>query len=396
MQPESPTSESRAARIRIVYVVWYETRLALLESVCRGSDRTRFDLSFVLLNRAAPPLAPVLDSLGIPWIHVPFHRRAHIPRATRVIRRHCRDVKPHIVHTHFMNACLAGLTAAALQRVPIRIHTRHHAGPVSWRQRWPWQELYDFYNNALSTTIIAPSAVVRTALTKRNRVRPGKVTVLHHGFDLDAFDAVDDDRVRTLRERHGIGDAHPVIGVLSRYEETKGIHYIVPAFERLLETYPNALLLLAPARGKYQAQLAPAIARIPARNRREIAFEDDVAALYKLLDVFVHVPTGVAMEGFGQVYVEAMAAGVPSVITRAGIADELARDRENAVVVPHRDSDAIYRGVRAVLEDGAMRDTIVRNGRSDARAFTARAMIDGLEAIYESALRSSGERHAGH
>jgi glycosyltransferase involved in cell wall biosynthesis len=396
VQPETKTREVRATRIRIVYVVWYEARLPLLESVCRRSDRARYDLSFILLNRGTPPLAPLLDSLGIPWIHVPFRRRAHIPRAARVIWRHCRDMSPHIVHTHFMNASLAGLTAAALARVPVRIHTRHHAGPFPWRQRRPWQELYDFYNNALSTTIIAPSSAVRTALVGRNRVRPEKVALLHHGFEVDAFDTVSDDRIRALRERHAIGDAHPVVGVLSRYEETKGIQYIVPAFERLLKTYPAALLLLAPARGKYAAQLAPAIARIPPRNRREIPFEDDAAALYKLLDVFVHVPTGVAMEGFGQVYIEAMAAGVPSVITRSGIADEVARDGENAVVVPHCDSDAIYRGMRAVLEDAALRGAIIRNARRDASAFTMRAMIDGLEAIYESALRTSEESHAGH
>jgi glycosyltransferase involved in cell wall biosynthesis len=389
VQPESTTREVRSTRIRVICVVWYEARLPLLESVARGIDRARFDLSFILLNRAAPPLAPLLDALGIAWIHVPFRGRASIPRAMRAIGRHCRDVKPHIVHTHFMNACLAGLTAAAMARVPIRIHTRHHAGPLSWRQRRPWQELYDFYNNALSTTIIAPSAIVQTVLTRRNRVRPEKVAMLHHGFDLDAFDHVSDDRVRALRERHDIGDAHPVIGVLSRYEESKGIQYIVPAFERLLANYPNALLLLAPARGAYQAQLAPLIARIPPRNRREIAFEDDVVALYKLFDVFVHAPTGVAMEGFGQVYIEAMAAGVPSVITRAGIADEMARDRENAVVVSYRDTDAIYDGLRDVIEDEQLREAIIRNGRRDARAFTSRAMIDGLEAIYESALRDS-------
>lgn len=376
-------------RIRLLCVVWLETRWPLMESVCRGTDRTRFDLSFVLMNRATPPLAPVLDELGIPWIHVPFRRRSDIPCAMRAIWRHCREVNPDIIHTHFMNACLAGLTVAALRGVPVRIHTRHHAGPVSWKYRRPWQELYDFYNNALSTTIIAPSGAVRTALTGRNRVRDDKVIVLHHGFDLDAFDTVSNNRVSALRERYGIGDAHPVIGVLARYEAIKGIQYILPAFERLLETYPNALLLLAPARGHYQSELAPALARIPSRNRLEIPFEDDVHALYKLLDVFVHAPISPAVEGFGQVYIEAMAAGVPSVITRAGIASELARDRENAVVVPYCDSDAILRGIRDVLEDDALRETIVGNGRRDARGFTARAMIDGLESIYESALRNA-------
>lgn len=391
-----------AERIRLVYVVWLETRWPLMESVCRGIDQARFDLSFVLLNRATPPLAPVLDELGIPWIHVPFRRRSDLPRAMRAIWRHCRGVRPDIIHTHFMNACLAGLTVAALRGVPVRIHTRHHAGPVSWKYRRPWQELYDFYNNALSTAIIAPSVAVRRALTGRNRVREGKVIVLHHGFDIDAFDIVSDGRLRALRERYGIGDSHPVIGILSRYEAIKGIQYVLPAFERLLQMYPDALLLLAPARGHYQADLAPALARIPSRNRREIPFEDDVHALYKLLDVFVHAPIGPAVEGFGQVYIEAMAAGVPSVITCAGIALELARDRENAVVVPYRDSGAIFRGIRDVLGDDKLRDTIIRNGRRDARSFTAKAMIDGLESIYESSLRNAGlaamtgERHAAH
>jgi glycosyltransferase involved in cell wall biosynthesis len=396
VQPKTQDERRGATRLRIVYVVWFETRWPLLESVCRLTNRSRFDLSFVLLNRAMPPLAPVLDELGIPWIHVPFRRRAHIPRAARVIWRHCRDVRPDIIHTHFMNACLAGLTAAALRGVPVRIHTRHHAGPVSWKYRPPWQELYDLYNNALSTTIIAPSGAARAALVGHNRARENTVKLLHHGFDLDAFDTVSDDRVQALRERHGIGDAHPVIGILARYEVTKGVQYVLPAFERLLEKYPNALLLLAPARGHYQAQLAPALARIPARNRREIAFEDDVFALYKLLDVFVHVPIGPTFEGFGQVYIEAMAAGVPSVITRTGIATELARDRENAVVVSYCDSDAIYRGLCDVLGDDLLRETIVRNGRRDARAFTARKMVDGLEAIYELSMKTIGERHAEH
>ncbi len=97
-----------------------------------------------------------------------------------------------------------------------------------------------------------------------------------------------------------------------------------------------------------------------------------------------------------------MAAGVPSVITRTGIALDLARDRENAIVVPYGDSEAIYRGIRDVLEEHELRATIIRNGRRDAQGFTARAMIDGLESIYESALRKTSltatteERYAAH
>src|SRR6184192_3662967 len=76
VQSEPQDAARGPARLRVVYVIWFETRWPLMESVCRGTDRSRFDLSFILMNRAQPPLAPVLDELGIPWTHVPFRGRS--------------------------------------------------------------------------------------------------------------------------------------------------------------------------------------------------------------------------------------------------------------------------------------------------------------------------------
>ena len=87
-----------AERIRIVYVVWLETRWPLMESVCRGTDRVRFDLSFVAAEsrHAAARTAPrrardPLDSRPLP---APLRPSA---RAMLALWRHCRGVRPDII-----------------------------------------------------------------------------------------------------------------------------------------------------------------------------------------------------------------------------------------------------------------------------------------------------------
>ena len=50
-----------------------------------------------------------------------------------------------------LETALARLPGAYLAGVPIRIHTRHHAGPLPWTHRAPWGRFYDRFNNALSS-----------------------------------------------------------------------------------------------------------------------------------------------------------------------------------------------------------------------------------------------------
>ena len=89
------------------------------------------------------------------------------------------------------------------------------------------------------------------------------------------------------------------------------MHAVVPAFERLLETFPNAVLVLANARGRNAPGIHALLQRLPADRYAEIPFEEDNAAMYGLFDVLVHVPLRPGFEGFGMPYVEALASGTP-------------------------------------------------------------------------------------
>ena len=71
----------------------------------------------------------------------------------------------------------------------------------------------------------------------------------------------------------------------------------------------------------YQA-IQEAVKELPQNSYCVIPFEKDLFSLYQLFDVYVHTPINPTLEAFGQTYVEALAAGIPSVFTMSGVAPQ--------------------------------------------------------------------------
>jgi glycosyltransferase involved in cell wall biosynthesis len=258
--------------------------------------------------------------------------------------------------------------------------------------RPPWGALYDRWNNHLSTVIIAPSDQARRALVENDGERAGKVVVIPHGFDLDAFRLVPEADVRRMRQKYDLNGPGKVIGVVARYERIKGVEPIILAFRSLLASFPNARLVLANARGRHAGAVRALLETLPAGSFREIEFEEEMPALFKTFDLFVHAPIDPRLEAFGQVYVEAMAAGVPCVGAPAGIACEFMADGDNAIVVEPDCPDSIRDGIARGLADSGLRERV----RAKARAlveerFGIDRMIASLEDLYTRVVPQSAE-----
>ena len=284
------------------------------------------------------------------------------------------------MHCHLRRANLIGMPAAFLAGVRRRIYTRHFS---------TYNHMYhpnavgrDRLVNRLSTQIVAISMNVFRVLTELEGVPVRKVSVIPHGFELEGFANVDPERVSALRNRWDLQDDRPVVGVISRFMELKGIQYIIPAVERLRSSGIDPVLVLANATGPYEPEILRLLSSWKEEDYRIIPFEKDVQALYQLFDALVHVPIDRSIEAFGQIYVETMAASVPSVVTLSGIAHELVRDDENAIVVPYRDSGAIEEGLRRVLSDGSLRARLAASGRESLEPYSLTNFADALLAVY--------------
>lgn len=344
-------------------------------------DRSRFELSFILFNDKPSHLARFLRDSGIQFEELRFVDKKAIPTLVLKTARILRRWKPDVIHTHLFGANLIGHTAARLVGIRKRIYTRHSSNE---NRRYHGKQRFDHYVNGMATHIIAISTNVQNVLEHEEGVPSKKIRLLHHGFDLERFDNVPDEDVARLAKLYNPAGRRPVIGVIARYSHWKGIQFVVPAFKRLLESHPNALLILANARrGDYKDEIARLLSELPPDSFREIEFEHDLFALYKLFDVYVHTPIDAELEAFGQTYVEALAAGIPSVFTLSGVASEFVEHEKNALVVEFENSDQIHDAVVRLLEDQELRQRLAAQGKKDVREmFGIDAMVRRLEEIY--------------
>jgi glycosyltransferase involved in cell wall biosynthesis len=252
----------------------------------------------------------------------------------------------------------------------------HHA---QYRSGLKWDKLC----NWLATDIIAISENVRKILINLERVPTKKIHIINHGFELGYFMNVSRSRTGVLKQKYHIKDEFfPIVGVIARYTKWKGIEFVIESFKNVQHLQPNAHLILANATGDYAPVIKQLLSTLPEGSFTEIAFEDDLAALYNIFDVFVHVPPDPNGEAFGQTYIEALAAGVPSVFTLSGIASEFIVHKQNALVVNFQNADEISDAIQTICSDASVRRSLVRNGRSSVSAFSIHIMLDKLIDLY--------------
>lgn len=368
---------------KLTYIISDIDKALAFEWIAEKLDHSTINLSFILIIQKSSKLEFFLKQLDIPVYCFYYRSKKDFPFIFPRLYILLKRLNPDAVHCHLLYGSLLGLTAAWLAGIKKRIYTRHHS---DFHHRYlPGGVKWDKWCNRLSTRIVAPSTAVKEVLVEMEGVLDDRITVIPHGFDLSYFRNPGQERVEALREKYAVGNRYPVIGVISRFTELKGIQFIIPAFVRLLKSYPNALILFFNAAGDYESHIKELLKNVPESNYRLIPFENDLAAVYQLFDIFIQASTDTRIESFGQTYVEALASGVPSVFTLSGIAPDFIEHENNALVIPFRDSDAIYRSIRRILEVPDLKEKLIAEGwESVKKRFALQLMIDKLEELYHA------------
>lgn len=368
-------------KIKVCYVYSDVDYSHFVDNTEKFLDKDKYEVTTIFMGQEIPTLYKVFEQRGSAVRFVKYSGRKDLLTAISGLRRIFNELKPDIVHTHLVNASLAGLTAAKLLGIKNRIHTRHHG--TECYLYYPHAVYYDKLINFLSSRIIAVSSQVSDILIERDGAARRKVKIIRHGFDLAGFQG-DEATTEKLRKLYGLNGHYPVVGVISRFIHLKGIQYIIPAFAKLTKKYPRAKLVLANATGAYGDELKALLRQhLDESQYVIIEFERQVFDLYKTFDVFVHVPISKDIEAFGQTYIEALAMEIPSIFTLSGIANDFIKDKVNAIVVPYCDSEAIAESLELILENAELRGEIIQRGRADVlEMFNVKRYVDELDALY--------------
>ena len=341
--------------------------------------RDQYDITFIFLGLNYPSTGELISKQGGSVYFIKLKGKKNYPLVYVKLALLLKKIKPNIVHTHLRDADIIGLSLAKILGIKKRVTTRHSA--TFNKVYHPGSVKVDQQINRWATDIVAISENVRRVLLKEG-VPDKKIATIHHGFDLDKFKNIRPEKVEMLQAKYKTYGNYPVIGVISRYFELKGHKYIIEAFQKLLNTYPHAKLVLANARGPKKESIQHMLKELSGNSYVEIDFEPDIFTLYQLFDVFIHTPIDPEIEAFGQTYVEALAAGIPSVFTLSGVAPEFIEDRKNAIVVGFKNSDEILRGIQFLLEDQELREKIIINGKASLSQFRIDVFINELMQLY--------------
>ncbi len=267
-----------------------------------------------------------------------------------------------LVHSHSAKAGVLGRIAAVAARRPA-VYTPHgfpFVGTMSDARR----RFGVIVERALApvTTLVCVCEFERS-LAREQGLRPRRVAVVHNGCP-----------PCPEVEPAALPDG-PIVGAVSTFRPAKALDVLIDAMRMV----PGARLVLA-GEGPLEAELR---ARATGLDVTFMPYEAPPARYLKGFDVYV---LSSAWEAFPIGPLEAMACGVPQVVTAVGGTRESVV-AETGIVVPPGDPEALAEAINALLADPERRARMSAASRErHAARFTVERMVAGTAAVYDRAL----------
>jgi glycosyltransferase involved in cell wall biosynthesis len=284
-----------------------------------------------------------------------------------------------IVQTFFHDSTLFGVTAARLAGVKRTVSCRRDLG--FWHESGTRRMLH--LVNRITHRILVNSPAVKDAVVTLEGVVPDKVDVIPNGIDTHLVDVTAPAPLH--REFPAIRPGDRVVGMVANLNrEVKRVDVLVRAACEVRKRLPKARFLVIGG-GRLEGGLRCLTGELGLEDAFTLAGARDSALAYiKAFDIGVLTSDS---EGFPNVILEYMAAGVPVVATDVGGNREVVRDSSLGVLVPPGDHAALASSIVGLLEDDARRAETGARGQELVRStFSWDRKIEEMSTYYEGLL----------
>ena len=280
--------------------------------------------------------------------------------------RYCRRWRKELFHLMNVGPVVLLLTLLAGVKNPIY----HIHGTKHWRSvfqkfylkiMWRLCSLFRF-------SIVANSA--HSASIFREEIMPRKSTIIHNGFEIEAF--LEKKRKRTALRR---------IGYAGRLNPGKNVDLVIRLFEEIAGERPQLELLIA-GDGPLRAVLEKQAVRSPFAGR--IIFlgnVKDMPSFYETLDLMVFLSSH---ESFGNVLVEALLTGLPVLTSTVPVFEEIHGGDVDFVLGDPADFTVIRSKFLIALNDfRVLAEKAYEMSAIVEEKFDVKHHLDKIEQIYE-------------
>ena len=350
-----------------------------LAELIKGLDRARFTPSLIVCE----PVDQLGESLDLAQSHCLDDALFPTPWGVARLARALRAQRPDVVHT------VKGLENALGRVVARAVGVPHVVASVRCPTLTPLQSLGERLTHRRGDVTLVNSVGIRDALLAIG-FSPAEVEVVENGADLTRFKPLAPERRAAVRREWDV-DAGPLWVMPGRLSPEKNQLAVLAALASLdaRGLLPPTLrvvfagrdsLLVYGRRVKFEARARGLAARC--------GFPGHVAAVADLLAASELVLLPSRYEGLPNAVIEAMACGVPALVTPEANADGLVTDGVEGLVAASPAADDVARALeRALSLDASEREAMGRRGLVHAaRRFTRAQMVARTAAVYERLL----------
>ncbi len=317
----------------------------------------------VAVTSPGAELDKLRDEDGFHCVAVPMERHISIVNDLKslwTMIQVLREERPYMVHSMTPKAGLICMFAAWITRVPRRVHTfTGLMWPTATGLKRRILMFTDRLTCACATHVIPEGQGVLNDL-KKGGITKKPMKILGYGNVM----GVDMERFNPARFVVQKEDGVFTFLFVGRIVGDKGINELVEAFTRLYNKYKNVRLVLV---GTYEHELDP----VSDTTRKEIdtndainacgtKYGDDLLQMYVDADCFV-MPS--YREGFPNTVLEAGAMNLPSIVTDINGSREIIANEKNGLIVPSKNTTALYEAMERILTDDVLRMHMARMAR---------------------------------
>jgi glycosyltransferase involved in cell wall biosynthesis len=368
----------RETKIKIAHVT-FDMSVGGAERVVldlvQHTDTHRYDAFVICLQEPLGAFGTILQNKGY---RVDTMGRRPGFDFSLIKRLHRNIVKKNlgILHCHQYTPFVYGVLAAAA--TPCKVIFTEHGRFYPDRRKLK-RMIVNPALSRLARKVTAISEATRDALCVFENFPKSKIEVVYNGID-DTFVRLSD--TNGLKAEFGIDDRTPILGTVARLDPIKNHPMMIRALKRVHSFVPEATLLIV-GDGPEMTRLKRLAHEIEVSDRVVFTgMRDDAQRFYAIMDIFLLTSYS---EGTAMTLLEAMASGVPCLVTGVGGNPEIVTDGETGRIVASNDNKMLAEGILDVLADQGRRIAMGKAARKRfEERFTVQKMVTEYQKVYES------------
>lgn len=291
--------------------------------------------------------------------------------------------RPDVVHAFLPLVTFLSALAGRANRVPLVITSRR--GLSNHQNRHLILKPLDRIANRLSHQVTVNSQAVWNDTINRDHINPSKLVLIYNGVDPELFELAVSYREK-VRKTLGIKAKEKVVVVIANLISYKGHSDLIKAAGQVIDQLPVAKFLLVGEDRGIQSELEREVSDLGiSQSVKFLGQRDNIPSLLVASDLSV-LPSH--EEGFSNVILESMAAGLPVVATRVGGNSEAVLDGVSGWLVPPRNPEIMAEKVIDLLKDPDKSKKWGEVGRRRVKdLFSVEKMVQNHLRLYEETLR---------